>query len=147
MRELNSIQKNHKFLLNDTSTGVILHFETSRGPVPVVNSEGKKIEFYFTDNLNNKSGIDKTEYTFPHTKDPLPVIEYYDVFGTDDDGGGLADNDKYWFGQFEQTKERIGSLITTYKLVSLRLLKPTAQRLELQSNIFFMEKKARNFRL
>lgn len=89
-RTKSAIQKNHKFLLNDTSTGVILHFETSRGPVPVVNSEGKKIEFYFTDNLNNKSGIDSTEYTFPHTNDPLPVIEYYDVFGTDDDGGGLA---------------------------------------------------------
>ena len=89
-RVKSAIQKNHKFLLNDTSTGLILYYETADGPIPVVNSQGLKVEFLFTDQLNNKTGLDSTEYVFPHTQDKLTIIEEYDVFGTDEGDGGLA---------------------------------------------------------
>ena len=53
-----AIQKDSKFLLNDTSTGVVLHFTWYDGTmVPVVNADGQKVEFLFTD----------TSYVYPHT--------------------------------------------------------------------------------
>tara|TARA_A100000171_G_scaffold33759_1_gene32150 strand:- start:2811 stop:5024 length:2214 start_codon:yes stop_codon:yes gene_type:complete len=76
-----AIQKDSKFLLNDTSTGVVLHFTWYDGTmVPVVNADGQKVEFLFTD----------TSYVYPHTDQDLTVIEEYDIFSTDEDGAGVA---------------------------------------------------------
>ena len=59
-----SIQKHSKWLLNDTSTGIVLYFDSANGVMPVVNSEGKKIEFLF---LNS-------EFIEPETNAELPVL-------------------------------------------------------------------------
>ena len=71
IRVKSAIQNNNMWLLNDTSTGLVLHFTWFDGTkVPIVNSSGKKIEFKFLD----------TDYNAPGTNTPLTVIETYDVF-------------------------------------------------------------------
>ena len=81
IRVKSAIQNNNMWLLNDTSTGLVLHFTWFDGTkVPVVNSSGQKIEFNFLD----------TDYNAPSTKTPLTIIETYDVFSTDDDGAGVS---------------------------------------------------------
>ena len=84
------IKNNSVWLLNNKSTGLILHFKTADGPVPITNNKGTKIEFYFTDQPGNNPNIKSTEYVEPGTFLPLQVIETYDVFGTGDIEGGLA---------------------------------------------------------
>ena len=76
-----AIQNDPQFLLNDTSTGVVLHFTWYDGTkVPVMNADGKKVEFNFLD----------TSYVKPHTGGDLVIVEDYDVFSTDEDGAGVA---------------------------------------------------------
>jgi len=86
------IKNNSVWLLNNKSTGLILHFKTADGPVPIAKNDekGTKIEFYFTDQVGQDQSIKSTEYVEPGTYLPLQVIDTYDVFGTDDIDGGLA---------------------------------------------------------
>jgi len=77
------IKNNAVWLLNNKSTGLILHFKTADGPVPIANNKGKKIEFYFTDQVGQDKNILSTEYIEPGTGLPLTVIEPDDVFGGD----------------------------------------------------------------
>ena len=77
------IKNNAVWLLNNKSTGLILHFKTADGPVPIANNKGKKIEFYFTDQVGQDKNILSTEYIEPGTGLPLTVIEPDDFFGGD----------------------------------------------------------------
>lgn len=71
LRIKSAIQNDSKFLLNDTSTGVVLHFTWYDGTmVPVVNANGEKIEFSFLD----------TKYIFPGTNKEMVLVEEYDPF-------------------------------------------------------------------
>ena len=67
--------------MNDTSTGLVLHFTWYDGTkVPVMNGSGQKIEFNFLD----------TAYVAPGTNTELTIVEEYDVFGTNEDGAGVS---------------------------------------------------------
>jgi len=79
------IKNNTVWLLNNKSTGLILHFKTADGPVPIAKNDekGTKIEFYFTDQVGQDKNILSTEYIEPGTGLPLTVIEPDDVFGGD----------------------------------------------------------------
>ena len=81
---LNAIKKNPKWLLNNTSTGLVLYFETSTGTVPVINSDGEKIEFYFTDQPNQNPKIKSIDLVEPVTNLPLikNYIDPFDEIGT-----------------------------------------------------------------
>jgi len=80
-RVKSAIQNDSQWLLNDTSTGLVLHFTWYDGTkIPVVNANGTKIEFNFLD----------TKYVAPGTNTELTIIEDYDVFSTDMDGAGVA---------------------------------------------------------
>ena len=46
-----AIKRNTVWLLNNKSTGLVLYFKTNDGPIPIANSKGQKIEFYFTDQV------------------------------------------------------------------------------------------------
>jgi len=71
MRIKSAMQNDSKFLLNDTSTGVVLHFTWYDGTmVPVVNAKGEKVEFSFLD----------TKYVFPGTNKEMVLVEDYDPF-------------------------------------------------------------------
>jgi len=76
-----TIKRNTVWLLNNKSTGLVLYFKTNDGPIPIANSKGQKIEFYFTDQVGQDKNIFSTEYIEPGTGLPLTVIEPYDVFG------------------------------------------------------------------
>lgn len=43
-----AMKKHSKWLLNSSSTGITLYVETATGTVPIINSKGEKIEFFFT---------------------------------------------------------------------------------------------------
>ena len=76
-----AIKRNTVWLLNNKSTGLVLYFKTADGPIPIANSKGQKIEFYFTDQVGQDKNIFSTEYIEPGTGLPLTVVEPYDVFG------------------------------------------------------------------
>lgn len=83
-RMTDSIKKHSKWLLNGSSTGIVLYVELAGGKIlPVQNSKGEKIEFFFTpqkdQNPNIKNSIELVE---PGTQKPLvdfdkPTIEDY----------------------------------------------------------------------
>jgi len=77
-----SIKKHSKWLLNSSSTGIVLYVELATGTVPVINSKGEKIEFFFTkqeDQIPNiKNSIESYE---PVTGQPLPNFEKPSVGG------------------------------------------------------------------
>ena len=76
-----AIQNDSQWLLNDTSTGLVLHFTWYDGTkVPVMNGSGQKIEFNFLD----------TAYVAPGTNTKLTIIEEYDAFGTNEGGAGVS---------------------------------------------------------
>ena len=76
-----AIKRNTVWLLNNKSTGLVLYFKTNDGHIPIANSKGQKIEFYFTDQVGQDKNIFSTEYIEPGTGLPLTVVEPYDVFG------------------------------------------------------------------
>ena len=78
-----AIKRNTVWLLNNKSTGLVLYFKTNDGPIPIANSKGQKIEFYFTDQVGQDKNIFSTEYVEPVTNQPLVIVEPYDVFGGD----------------------------------------------------------------
>jgi len=68
--------KNHsKWLNNADVTGAILYAEFTNGTYPVVNANGDKIEFFFTDTPNNK-GIYSIELKAPVTGEDIDLIPF-----------------------------------------------------------------------
>ena len=74
---IKSIKKNSKWLLNNKGTGLILYFEGTKGDMPIINSNGDKIEFLFVDDPSQigKQKIKSTEYIEPLTEFPLMVVD------------------------------------------------------------------------
>ena len=83
-RMTDSIKKHSKWLLNGSSTGIVLYVELAGGKIiPIQNSKGEKIEFFFTpqkdQDLSIKNSIELVE---PGTQKNLidfdpPTIEDY----------------------------------------------------------------------
>ena len=68
--------KNHsKWLMNADGTGIILNAEFTNGTYPIVNANGDKIEFFFTDTPNDK-GIYSIELKAPVTGEDIEMIPY-----------------------------------------------------------------------
>ena len=79
-RITSTIRNHSKWLLNADSTGIILNAEFANGTYPIVNANGQKIEFFFTD-TPNEQGIFGTELKYPVTGDDISLIEDIDPFG------------------------------------------------------------------
>jgi len=68
--------KNHsKWLMNGDGTGIVLYAEFTTGTKPVVNADGKKIEFFFVDTPNDK-GILSIELKAPVTGEDIDLIPF-----------------------------------------------------------------------
>lgn len=78
---VNSIKRHSKWLMNKESTGIVLYFDTASGPVPVINSKGQKIEFFFTDQPDQDPNISTTELKEPVTGRQLTDFEKPAVIG------------------------------------------------------------------
>jgi hypothetical protein len=60
--------------MNEDMTGIILYTDYNNTTSPVTNSNGDKIEFFFTDTENNK-GILSTELKFPVTHKDIELVQ------------------------------------------------------------------------
>jgi len=68
--------KNHsKWLMNGDGTGIVLYAEFTTDTKPVVNADGKKIEFFFVDTPNDK-GIYSIELKAPVTGEDIDLIPF-----------------------------------------------------------------------
>jgi len=68
--------KNHsKWLMNGDGTGIVLNAEFTNGTYPIVNANGDKIEFFFTDTPNDK-GIFSIELKAPVTGEDIDLIPF-----------------------------------------------------------------------
>jgi hypothetical protein len=68
--------KNHsKWLMNGDGTGIVLNAEFTNGTYPIVNADGKKIEFFFVDTPNNE-GIYSIELKAPVTGEDINLIPF-----------------------------------------------------------------------
>ena len=83
-RMTDSIKKHSKWLLNGTSTGIVLYVELAGGKIiPIQNSKGEKIEFFFTPQKDQDPSIrNSIELVEPGTQKNLidfdpPTIEDY----------------------------------------------------------------------
>jgi hypothetical protein len=70
-----TIKNYSKWLNNADATGAILYAEFTNGTYPVVNANGDKIEFFFTDTPNNK-GIYSIELKAPVTGEDIDLIPF-----------------------------------------------------------------------
>jgi len=94
-RITSNIRNDSKWLLNDTSTGIILHFSLADSTIPVVNKHGQKIEFFFTKQPGQDPNIDTTEYREPWTGRELELLEAADYYGEIDLDDFTTDNNIY----------------------------------------------------
>ena len=71
-----TIRNYSKWINNSDMTGAVLHtdFGGSAGLQPIVNSDGQRIEYYFTKLPNQDPTINDTASFYPVTGDPLPLI-------------------------------------------------------------------------
>jgi len=83
-RMTDSIKKHSKWLLNGSSTGIVLYVELAGGKIiPIQNSKGEKIEFFFTSQKDQDPSIKNSiELVEPGTQKNLidfdpPTIEDY----------------------------------------------------------------------
>jgi len=83
-RMTDSIKKHSKWLLNGSSTGIVLYVELAGGKIiPIQNSKGEKIEFFFTPQKDQDPSIKNSiELVEPGTQKNLidfdpPTIEDY----------------------------------------------------------------------
>ena len=76
-----TIRNHSKWLNNSDMTGMVLYADFSNGLQPVRNSEGERIEFYFTDQPNQDPKIKTTDSIYPITGDVLPLIPDPNPFG------------------------------------------------------------------
>ena len=73
-----TIKNYSKWLMNGDGTGIVLNSEFTNGTYPIVNANGDKIEFFFTDTPNDK-GIYSIELKAPVTGEDIDLIPYSDV--------------------------------------------------------------------
>ena len=73
-----TIKNYSKWLMNGDGTGIVLNSEFTNGTHPIVNANGDKIEFFFTDTPNDK-GIYSIELKAPVTGEDIDLIPYSDV--------------------------------------------------------------------
>ena len=71
---ISSMKKHSKWLLNNDSTGIVLHVELANKTIPIINKNGEKIEFLFADMPNKKNKIKSTDMFLPVTGNPLPPL-------------------------------------------------------------------------
>jgi hypothetical protein len=71
---ISSMKKHSKWLLNNDSTGIVLHVELANGTIPITNAKGERIEFYFADMPNKNPKIKSTDMILPVTGNPLPPL-------------------------------------------------------------------------
>jgi hypothetical protein len=71
---ISSMKKHSKWLLNNDSTGIVLHVELANGTIPIINAKGEKIEFLFADMPNKKNKIKSTDMVLPVTGYTLPTL-------------------------------------------------------------------------
>ena len=76
-----TIRNHSKWLNNSDMTGMVLYADFSNGLQPVRNSEGERIEFYFTEQPNQDPKIKTTDSIYPITGDVLPLIPDPNPFG------------------------------------------------------------------
>ena len=72
-----NIKNNSKWLMNRDMTGIILYSDYNNTIAPIVNANGDKIEFFFTDVENNK-GIMSTELKYPVTNEDIILVDESD---------------------------------------------------------------------
>ena len=70
-----TIKNYSKWLMNGDGTGIILNAEFTNGTYPIVNANGDKIEFFFTDTPNDK-GIYSIELKAPVTGEDIDLIPF-----------------------------------------------------------------------
>ena len=70
-----TIKNYSKWLMNGDGTGIVLNAEFTNGTYPIVNANGDKIEFFFTDTPNDK-GIYSIELKAPVTGEDIEMIPY-----------------------------------------------------------------------
>ncbi len=73
-RMKSSIENYSKWLMNEDMTGIILYTDYNNTTAPVINANGDKIEFFFTDTENNK-GIMSTELKYPLTGEDIQLVD------------------------------------------------------------------------
>ena len=77
-----AMKKHSKWLLNSSSTGITLYVELATGTVPIINSKGEKIEFFFTKPKDQDPSIKNSIESFePGTGRKL--IEFEELFISD----------------------------------------------------------------
>ena len=70
-----TIKNYSKWLMNGDGTGIVLNAEFTNGTYPIVNANGDKIEFFFTDTPNDK-GIFSIELKAPVTGEDIDLIPF-----------------------------------------------------------------------
>ena len=71
-----AMKKHSKWLLNSSSTGITLYVETATGTIPIINSKGEKIEFFFTKPKDQDPSIKNSIESFePGTGNKLIEFE------------------------------------------------------------------------
>ena len=70
-----TIKNYSKWLMNGDGTGIVLNAEFTNGTYPIVNANGDKIEFFFTDTPNDK-GIYSIELKAPVTGEDIDLIPF-----------------------------------------------------------------------
>ncbi len=73
-RMKSNIENYSKWLMNEDMTGIILYTDYNNTTAPVINANGDKIEFFFTDTENNK-GIMSTELKYPLTGEDIQLVD------------------------------------------------------------------------
>jgi hypothetical protein len=75
-----TIKNYSKWLMNGDGTGIVLNAEFTNGTYPIVNANGDKIEFFFTDTPNDK-GIYGIELKAPVTGEDIDLIPFQSDVG------------------------------------------------------------------
>ena len=75
-----TIKNYSKWLMNGDGTGIVLNAEFTNGTYPIVNANGDKIEFFFTDTPNDK-GIFSIELKAPVTGEDIDLIPFQSDVG------------------------------------------------------------------
>lgn len=123
-RMKSSIENYSKWLMNEDMTGIILYTDYNNTTAPVINANGDKIEFFFTDTENNK-GIMSTELKYPLTGEDIQLVD-------EDDGLSYLDfpiDENQNIGAESMT---VGSAIDTFG--SLFVSKAEASEMPIMTN-------------
>jgi hypothetical protein len=112
--------KNHsKWLMNADGTGIVLNAEFTNGTYPIVNADGNKIEFFFTDTPNDK-GIYSIELKAPVTGEDIEMIPYTSDVGAYEFEEMIYDNTSENKNLMTTAIDGISTVIDTNKLSNLK---------------------------